>query len=189
MNRIRTMVSHLLLHLKGTTPYQDDQYWHCAVNSSKLCIKTVDFAGATLLEYLEYQSEHYVRRRHQFGMQVEGREFSDISDVELDYFIRQIVTSTPAAGLRMVQGALRQHGYLVQRIRVLQSLRRVDPVTSTLRNARRIIRRSYSVFLSKRFMSINKQQSKQLCSPYFQEAVAKYNLPFTCKGRSWNGEF
>ena len=78
-------------------------------------------------------------------MQVEGREFSDISDVELDYFIRQIVTSTPAAGLRMVQGALRQHGYLVQRIRVLQSLRRVDPVTSTLRNARRIIRRSYSV--------------------------------------------
>jgi len=140
------MVSHLLLHLKGTTPYQDDQYWHCAVNSSKLCIaRDCRFRWSDIARILGVSERTLRRRRHQFGMQVEGREFSDISDVELDYFIRQIVTSTPAAGLRMVQGALRQHGYLVQRIPVLQYLRRVDPVTSTLRNARRIIRRSYSV--------------------------------------------
>ena len=85
------------------------------------------------------------RRRHEFGMRVEGREFSAISDIELDAFIRNILIVTPAAGLRMVQGSLRQHGYVVQRVRVLHSLRRVDPVTSTLRNARRIIRRSYNV--------------------------------------------
>ena len=85
------------------------------------------------------------RRRHEFGMRVTGREFSNVSDTELDNIVRQVREVTPSAGLRMVQGSLRQRGLAVQRIRVLHSLRRVDPVTTTLRDARRIIRRSYSV--------------------------------------------
>lgn len=72
---------------------------------------------------------------------MEGREFTQLSDIQLDHYIRQALQVTPAAGLRLVQGYLRQHGLNVQRIRVLFSLRRVDPVTATLRNARRIIRR------------------------------------------------
>ena len=88
------------------------------------------------------------RRRHEFGMQVEGRVYSNISDDELDAIVRSILLLTPAAGLRMVQGALIQQGYTIQRDRVLQSLRRVDPVTSTLRNARRVIRRHYNVACS-----------------------------------------
>ena len=85
------------------------------------------------------------RRRHQFGMPVEGREFSDISDQQLDDFIARILQATPAVGVRMIMGSLRHHGHTVQRSRVLHSIRRVDPVTSTLRNSRRIVRRSYHV--------------------------------------------
>ena len=85
------------------------------------------------------------RRRHEFGMRVEGREFSLLSDAELDDIVRNIRAVTPEAGLLMVQGSLRQQGLMVQRVRVMHSLRRVDPVTSALRNARRIIRRSYNV--------------------------------------------
>lgn len=66
------------------------------------------------------------RRRHEFGMGVEGREFSNVPDNVLDDVVRQVLEVTPAAGLRMVQGSLRQHGWLVQRIRVLHSLRRVQ---------------------------------------------------------------
>ena len=66
------------------------------------------------------------RRRHEFGMRVVGREFSNISDTEIDNLVRQVQEVTPSAGLRMVQGSLRQRGLVVQRMRVLQSLRR-DP--------------------------------------------------------------
>ena len=78
-------------------------------------------------------------------MSVEGRVFSNLSDNELDDYVRQILTVTPGAGLRMVQGALKQRSLEVQRDRVLQSLRRVDPVTTSLQNGRQIIRRTYNV--------------------------------------------
>ena len=66
--------------------------------------------------------------RMSLGMRVEGKEFSSLSDSELDDIIRQILSVTPGAGLRMVQGAVRQRRLVVQRDRILQSLRRVDPV-------------------------------------------------------------
>lgn len=85
------------------------------------------------------------RRRHELGMPVEGREFSQLTDTQLDDLIRKVLQVTPAVGLRMVQGYLRQRGLTVQRTCVLHSLRRVDPVTATLRSARRIIRQVYNV--------------------------------------------
>ena len=85
------------------------------------------------------------RRRHEFGMKVEGKEFSNISDDEIDNLVRQVIGVTPSAGLRLVQGAVRQRGLVVQRNRILQSLHRIDPITTSLRNARRIVRREYSV--------------------------------------------
>ena len=56
------------------------------------------------------------RRRHEFGMRVEGREFSLLSDAELDDIVRNIRAVTPEAGLLMVQGSLRQQGLMVQRV-------------------------------------------------------------------------
>ena len=43
-------------------------------------------------------------RWHEFGMSVEGREFSSLSDAELDAIVRNIRAVTPEAGLLMVQG-------------------------------------------------------------------------------------
>ena len=85
------------------------------------------------------------RRRDEFGMRVVGRKFSNIPDTELDNLVHQVREVTASADLRMVQGSLRQGGLVVQRIHVLQSLCRVDPVTTTLKNATWIIRRRYNV--------------------------------------------
>lgn len=73
-------------------------------------------------------------------MRVEERESSplQVSDAELDDIVRNICAVTPEAGLLMVQGSLRQQGLMVQRV-CMHSLNRVDPRTSVLRNARRII--------------------------------------------------
>jgi hypothetical protein len=79
------------------------------------------------------------RRRHELGMRVEGREYSNLSDHDLDNSIRNIVATTPGAGFRLVQGGLRERGITVHRHRVLHSMHRIDPVSSTLRNARRTV--------------------------------------------------
>ena len=52
---------------------------------------------------------------------------------------------TPQSGLGLVQGALRSRGFRIQRHRVIKALQRLDPVTSALRQSRRIIRRMYHV--------------------------------------------
>ena len=85
------------------------------------------------------------RRRHEFGLPVGvGEDFSDIND-DLDEYVREILEVTSRAGRRLVEGGLRQRGLRIQRYRIQESIRRVDPVVSTLRAAQQIIRRVYSV--------------------------------------------
>ena len=79
------------------------------------------------------------------GMQVEGRQYSELLHDQLDGIVGKLLGRTPSAGLRLVQGSLNQQGLVVQRARIPTSLRRVDPVSSSLRNARHIIRRRYNV--------------------------------------------
>ena len=71
--------------------------------------------------------------------------FSNIGNDALDHTVRDILRVTPRIGYRLVQGALRRRGLRIQRRRVLEALRRVDPVMITLRSSRSIIRRRYSV--------------------------------------------
>ena len=86
------------------------------------------------------------RRRHEFGLPVGvGEDFSDVSNDDLDEHVREILEVTPSAGQHLVEGGLRQRGLRIQRHRIQESIRRVDPVVSTLRAAQQIIRRVYSV--------------------------------------------
>ena len=98
------------------------------------------FRWNDIAETLGVSNRTLKRRRHEFGMRVEERESSplQVSDAELDDIVRNIRAVTPEAGLLMVQGSLRQQGLMVQRV-CMHSLNRVDPRTSVLRNARRII--------------------------------------------------
>ena len=86
------------------------------------------------------------RRRHQFGLAVgRGVDFTDISNNDLDNHVSEILRTTPSSGQRLVEGGLRNRGLRIQRRRIQESMRRVDPVISTLRSARNIIRRVYNV--------------------------------------------
>ena len=88
-------------------------------------------------------SDRTLRRwRHEFN--IVGENFSNIEDIWLDAVVGEILRSYPKAGSRTVVGFLRNRGFNVQRRRILESLRRVDPVTSRLRSERSIVRR-YSV--------------------------------------------
>ena len=86
------------------------------------------------------------RGRHEFGLPVGvGEDFSDVSNDDLDEYVKEILEVTPSAGRRLVEGGLRQRGLRIQRYRIQESIRRVDPVVSTLRAAQQIICGVYSV--------------------------------------------
>ena len=74
------------------------------------------------------------RRRHEFGLPVGvGEDFSDVSNDDLDECVREILEVTPNAVRRLVEGGLKQRGLRIQRYRIQQSIRGVDPLVSTLR--------------------------------------------------------
>ena len=101
--------------------------------------------GLTLPGSLAFQSEPSVAVDLSLGCPL--GEMWDLmsSDEELDSHVRHILRTTPSSGRRFVQGGLRNRGLRIQRRRIEESLRRVDPVICSLRAARHIIRRAYSV--------------------------------------------
>ena len=86
------------------------------------------------------------RRREELGMDVGQTDaYSDIPDDDLDVFVSRILHFPPNSGERMLLGALRSHGVKVQRERMRNSVRRVDPISRDLRRRTSIHRRVYSV--------------------------------------------
>ena len=88
------------------------------------------FHWATIARNRNVSERTLWRRRHELDFT--SQTFTDIDNNSLDKIVREILHVTPRIGFRLVQGALRQQGIEVQRRRVLESLRRVDPVMITL---------------------------------------------------------
>lgn len=73
------------------------------------------------------------------------RSFSAWTNEELDRFTSDTKEERPALGMKFVQARLRSEGIKVQRERVRQSIKRVDPVGVVLRKKKTIRRRQYKV--------------------------------------------
>ena len=61
------------------------------------------------------------------------RSYLAISNAELDILVRQFRTEKPDCGVRYLIGRLRCKGHRVQQLRVLLSVKRVDPLGHVLR--------------------------------------------------------
>ena len=90
-------------------------------------------------------SERTLRRwRYQFGLTL-NRNFTNMSNEQLDGHVRVILQNTPNVGLSLTRGALRARGLNVQRERVRESMNRVDPLSRTVHHSHFITRRVYNV--------------------------------------------
>ena len=65
------------------------------------------------------------RRMKEYG--ILSHKFSDIDDAELDDMVRGIITLFPNCGEKTVSGRLRSNRVRIQRGKVRESMRRVDP--------------------------------------------------------------
>lgn len=72
-------------------------------------------------------------------------QFSALSPEELDVIIGQFRANKPDSGLRYVTGYLRDSEIRIQRSRVIDSMHRVDPLGTVLRERVSIHRRQYAV--------------------------------------------
>jgi AraC-like DNA-binding protein len=107
-------------------------------------LRRLGFSWTDIASMLGVSSRTLRRRRHESGT-FNPIAYSGISDNELDNIIREVLETTPQAGRNLVRGAVLSRGLHVQRRRIESSISRVDPVTTALRDRRRIIRRIYNV--------------------------------------------
>lgn len=83
--------------------------------------------------------------RRMAQLAIRPSDFSLISDSDLDQLIERIVTFHPQCGEKTATGQLRSQGYKIQRQRIRDSIRRVDPIGVELRSRRSLHRRVYQV--------------------------------------------
>ena len=96
----------------------------------------------TLHFFLGVSERTLHRRRIEYGIDA---NFSVITDDNLGAKIREILRLTPYSGERYVRGSLRGRNITVQRERVRESLRRVDPIGKNMRTRYAICRMVYNV--------------------------------------------
>ena len=77
--------------------------------------------------------------------QLSTRNYTTICDADLDELVRGMTSVFPTCGWRLMDGRLRAQGIHVQRERVRESLRRVDPSGVDSRMRRVLRRRTYHV--------------------------------------------
>ena len=83
------------------------------------------------------------RRMNIYGLL--SRNHTAIPDAELDEIVHALCSVFPRSGEKLIDGRLRGQGIHVQRARVRESLRRVDPVGVHMRMKRVLHRRKYQV--------------------------------------------
>ena len=105
---------------------------------------SLSFTWAEISSLLGVSRMTVYRRRVECGIVNEQRDV--LSDPQLDTLVLELRRDLPYSGQTMILGRLRSMGFYTTRVRVRESLRRVDPLNTPLRWRGRVHhRRPYSV--------------------------------------------
>ncbi|XP_029998101.1 uncharacterized protein LOC115424840 [Sphaeramia orbicularis] len=107
-------------------------------------MRDLGFSWMAISRILSVNIRTLYNHRTQLGLLDYGN-FNNISNDDLDYLINEVLRQTPGSGETYITGSLRGRGIRVQRWRVRERLRIVDPVGRMLRGRRAIQRRVYNV--------------------------------------------
>ncbi|CAB4029285.1 uncharacterized protein LOC110050550, partial [Paramuricea clavata] len=105
-------------------------------------LRSKHFSWVSIAKLLHVSTRTLRRRKIELGI---DDNFSAISEEELTRTMEDIIKITPNIGQSRMVGALRARGLNIQRHRVRECLRRIDPVGTALRWNPRIYRRKYQV--------------------------------------------
>ena len=80
----------------------------------------------------------------EYGLSVHAL-YSELTDQELEWVVRDIQSQFPTCGNSQMQGHLLSRGIRVQQYRVTEAQRKVDPIGSVMHRLRTINHRKYEV--------------------------------------------
>ena len=103
-----------------------------------------EFTQVEIAQVLGCSTKTVRRRMVQFGLS-HISEYDTISDKDLDALVGNFVSTFPTAGQKTLAGHLSSLGYRIQRVRIRESLYRVDPLGVEQRSRRLLHRRKYKV--------------------------------------------
>lgn len=133
----RTLVRQSLLDYNitapGMNPFPDD--------TASEASDGLDPPGQDLPEFVQGSSRD--GQRHVTAPPTAGY-LSNITDDQLDQLLQKLRFEFPRAGLRILDGMIRNQGHIVQQRRVRESLLRIDPVARVFDRVR-LQRRGYKV--------------------------------------------
>ena len=96
-------------------------------------LRSMHFSWSDVAKLLDASVSTISRKRRKYQLNDEISQRTPISVNDLDRIVREISKTTPNLGERRLMGALRGRNIHIQRRRVQDSLRRVDPVDIVLR--------------------------------------------------------
>ena len=109
-------------------------------------LRELHFPWKKIADLLGVSESTLRRRRMMYGITGdEDLSWTQISDTDLEKIVQEIQTLTPNIGQARLLGALRSRGLNIQRWRVRNCLRTLDPIGTALRWRPAIYRRKYSV--------------------------------------------
>lgn len=108
-------------------------------------LRSLGFSWASIARMLGISEKTVKRRREEYDMSSRHLLFSDITNDELDSFVKHVLEVSQNSGERMLMGWFRGHGIRIQRWRLRESISRVDPIGRELRRKTVTKRRVYSV--------------------------------------------
>lgn len=94
--------------------------------------------AARALNVHRHTVKHYLQ-----SYRIQKKKYSVLSDEELDTLVEEFKKNRPTTGLSYLQGHILQHGWRIQRDRLLAAISRVDGVQTVLRKNSTIKRRKY----------------------------------------------
>ena len=159
-SRVRTIVSSALANLREL------QIYHCSSNltcrppllcsglvgrprfdvpqEQMIALVVSGFTGPQMADIVGVSLSTIRRKMAQFGLSVSS-EYTSLSDTDLDTVIGEIKLQFPTSGCKQMQRHLQSQGYRVQQLRIRESLRKVDPEGSVMRQLRTLNHRQYRV--------------------------------------------
>ena len=109
-------------------------------------LREMHFPWKKIADLLGVSESTLRRRRLMYGMtNLEESSWTQITDFDLNRIVQEIQELTPNIGQARLLGALRSRGLNIQRWRVRNCLRALDPVGTVLRWRSAIYRRKYNV--------------------------------------------
>ena len=102
-----------------------------------------DFTVKEIANLLKVSKRTIYRRMNEFYVKI--REYTDISDNELDIELRQLINQFPNCGERMMSGMLKNKGLYLQRSCIREAIFRVDHAGVQQRKKGTLQRRTYNV--------------------------------------------